>query len=298
MPYSIDFKVENTNAENVDVEIELTDLAEEISPLFYEFTDVPTGISVFTCDNIPDGKYFDGTVRFKPRGASQFLDSLPISVDRFRTDEPIINLSLTADTGAGGENSFDITLPPTLVAVNQPIFIDAALDYDTPVAAFGNFVPLPIPIDPNNTNYLWDYELIPESGLTGDQTELVFDEQASSATEKVYEVTTVTNEEGTIPMRITLKPFKEGETGGSSIFDEQGVRIEFSKPVTQTPTYDFSGAGEFQLRFELFIKGTDDPNWDSLNTYTGIRNDATYLSSFDPQVTIDQLVQFEITTTT
>jgi len=296
MPYSIDFKVQNTNAEAVDAEIELTDLAGEISPLFYEFPNLQPGTTVLTCSDIPDDKYFDGTVRFKPIGQSEFLESLPVSINRFRTDAPIISLDFTPDTGAGGEATFDVTLPTgeLSLGLGNEVFIDTELEYDTPVVSFGTFVPLPIQIDPNDPNYLWKYDLLPESGFTGDQTELVFDESLSTATRKAYEVTTVTNEGGTQTMVIYLEPFKFGETGGASAFNSDGVRVIFTKPATQTPTYTLEGEGEFQLRFELMIKGIDDNNWDSLEQYDGIRNNDEYLSSYDPQIIHTQIIRFEI----
>jgi hypothetical protein len=130
MPYSIDFKIQNTNSEAVDVDIELTDPTEQINPIVYSFTNIQPGTTVLNCNNIPDDQYFNGTVKFKPRGASEFLESLPVSINRFRTDPPIINVGFTIDTSqTGSETSYNITLPTTELNSSNRKVLNVALNY-------------------------------------------------------------------------------------------------------------------------------------------------------------------------
>jgi hypothetical protein len=101
---------------------------------------------------------------------------------------------------------------------------------------------------------------------------------------KAYDVTTVTNSGGTVNMVIYLVPFLNEPS-----FNNEGAKILIEKPASTT-----TGVGEFDLRFELQIQGIDDPNWASLETYDGIRNDDQYLSSYLPQITHTQTIKFTI----
>jgi hypothetical protein len=160
MPYSIDLRIQNTNSEAVDVEIQLTDPTEQINPLLFTFNNVAPGTTVVTLSDLPDEQYFDGTVRFKPRGGSVFLESLPVTVNKFRTDAPIIDVGFTIDTSqAGSETGYNITLPTTELNSSNRKVLNVALNYNdsyfwSGIGGGNQTAPLPIPIDPDDPNYL------------------------------------------------------------------------------------------------------------------------------------------------
>ena len=160
MPYSIDFRIQNTNSEAVDVEIELTDPTEQINPLLFTFNNVAPGTTVVTLSDLPDEQYFNGTVRFKPRGGSVFLESLPVTVNKFRTDAPIIDVGFSIDTSVlNAETGYNVTLPTGAMTGSNRKFINIALDYNdqyfwSGIGGGNQTAPLPIPIDPDDPNFL------------------------------------------------------------------------------------------------------------------------------------------------
>lgn len=62
---------------------------------------------------------------------------------------------------------------------------------------------------------------------------------------------------------------------------------------------NFDGTGAFDIEFELFIQGTEDATWDldasNGQPYEGLRQNPNYLSSYSPQITTIDTVNFTLT---
>lgn len=148
MPFQVDFRIQNTNAEAVEVEIELRDpLDPQLVDLYDQFDPLPAFTTrVFTAANIPADSYSEGTIRF--RGIeSGFLDSLPVSIDDFRTNAPIANVSLDF-VNPGGQYPSTTVTQPTVAQFESTWNWD--LDFTNPLV--GTNYPTLL-TDPTNQNY-------------------------------------------------------------------------------------------------------------------------------------------------
>jgi hypothetical protein len=216
--FSIDLKIQNTNAETVNVQLELTDPLNVRPVQQINFGTLAANTTqTYTVDGLPEENNFQGVVKFFGID-SQLLDSLPITIGNFQTKVPITNLVLNyVDDDEFSFGALGTNETQTLQA--QLFFVDANVGY-----------PL------NNPNYLYEYTLEPLTGLTGDQTKLVKD----SVNPLKYNITDIPG------AFIILAPFNN-----TGIIDQRGVQVQMTKPSTSS---QFTGS--FRVRFEMKIKAS------------------------------------------